>query len=513
MTKAPKKFKSLFTAVALITVFSVITRAAGFIFRIYLSRTIGAEGMGIYQVAISIFGTLNALVVSGMPVVLSRLVAKYNVSSKKAEAHSAVTAGLIVSLATSLLLCAVIIIFKNLLSKIFTDERCIAILITLLPALVSSSVYATLRGYLWGEKNYLSVCATELIEQILRVVLCVLLIGSAYTALDGALTAGTTYSIACIISAVLVIITYFYYGGKFRNPKPQYKQIIKSSTPVTALRVASSLIQPIIAIIIPLRLVQIGFSTEQAISQYGIATGMTLPLLFLPSTLIGSLAMALVPEISAINEEKNSPLLKKRIRSGIVFSIFCAALLIPSFLGVGKEIGLFLYNNNLSGVYLQAAAWMMIPMAISQITSTILNSLGLEIKSFKNYVIGTVVSLLCIWFLPSVIGINALIIGLGSSVVISAILNLRMIAKHTNLNININKHLILISLFVLPSALLGYFLIGVTNVIFPLVLAIVISCGLATLMFITLCVIFNLVDISALSVKFVRTFKKSKQPI
>ena len=180
MKNRTKNVKSLFKAVALITVFSVITRALGFIFRIFLSRKLGGEGMGIYQVALSFFGTFNALVVSGIPVVLSRLVAKYDVTNKKASAYSAVTAGLIISVSIALMLSGTLLLFRELFSKMFTDERCLAILITLLPALVASGVYATLRGYLWGEKNFFSVCVTELAEQILRIVFYYLIIKINY---------------------------------------------------------------------------------------------------------------------------------------------------------------------------------------------------------------------------------------------------------------------------------------------------------------------------------------------
>ncbi len=65
--------KSLFKTVALITFFSILTRIAGFFFRIYLSRVIGAESLGMYQVASSIFMVLLTVVSSGIPLIISRM--------------------------------------------------------------------------------------------------------------------------------------------------------------------------------------------------------------------------------------------------------------------------------------------------------------------------------------------------------------------------------------------------------------------------------------------------------
>ena len=71
--------KSIFKSVAIITFFSVLTRFLGFLFRIYLSRTIGAEELGKYQVALSVFLVFLTIVSSGFTFVISRMTAGYRV--------------------------------------------------------------------------------------------------------------------------------------------------------------------------------------------------------------------------------------------------------------------------------------------------------------------------------------------------------------------------------------------------------------------------------------------------
>ena len=66
----------LFRAVTVVTMFSVITRALSFLFKIYLSRTLGAEVMGLYQIALSMFFLFSALSASGLQTVLSRKTAE-----------------------------------------------------------------------------------------------------------------------------------------------------------------------------------------------------------------------------------------------------------------------------------------------------------------------------------------------------------------------------------------------------------------------------------------------------
>ena len=75
--------KSLFKTVALITIFSFLTRVSGFLFRIILSREVGAEGVGLYQVSSSVFMVLLTVISSGIPLIISRLSAGYEAKKDK----------------------------------------------------------------------------------------------------------------------------------------------------------------------------------------------------------------------------------------------------------------------------------------------------------------------------------------------------------------------------------------------------------------------------------------------
>ena len=126
--------KSIFKNVFMITVFSLLTRMLGFFFRIFLSRAIGAEALGMYQVALSIFMVLLTVVSSGFTLIISRMTAGFRGSENKKEIGSLVTSSLFVGLAVSVFLCLVILLFKNLFVNLFTDKNCINILIILLPS-------------------------------------------------------------------------------------------------------------------------------------------------------------------------------------------------------------------------------------------------------------------------------------------------------------------------------------------------------------------------------------------
>lgn len=426
-----KFFKAMFC----VTFFSVATRALGFLLKIYLSRNLGSVLLGTYQVAMSIFGVLMTLVSSGIPVVLSRNVSYYSGQNNKKAIGSIVSSGLILTFAICSIVSIIIIFFPNLLNVMFTSNASTEMLQILLPALVFSSIYEVLRGALWGEQKFFVISFTEFLEQLTRIVAIVILFETTF--LDMSLTNKTalSLSIACIISAVVVTIIYIKFGGKINNPKYEFKNLLKTSTPITAVRTISSIVSSIIAIIIPIRLMAYGFTETEALSEFGIIMGMTFPLIMIPSTLISSLAVTMIPSISEQSNDidnnnlKDKSILKSKINFSIRTTVVFSSLLISTFLALGIPICRFLYDNSKAGLYLCYSAVLMLPMGISQITSSILNAIGLELKSLKNYAVSSGLLIVCIYFLPKYIGTFALLIGYFLMSLTSSILNIKMLSK------------------------------------------------------------------------------------
>ena len=487
----------------------MLTRALGFFFRIFLSRAIGAEALGIYQVALSVFMVLLTIVSSGFTLIISRMTASYRVGANKKAISTLVTTSMFVGLIVSVILCLVIFFFRNLFCNLFTDENCMNILIILLPSLVFSSIYSVFRGAMWGNDNYFGLCASELLEQVIKIVVCVLILASGMTALQNAISVAWSFTLSCFVSALFVVLLYFFYGGKMGKPSKIYKTLIRQSAPITGVRVASSFAQPLIALVLPAQLIKTGYTTAQAMSLYGVAVGMTMPFLYLPSALIGSLATALVPDISMAFVQNDKKHIENRVQASLLFSVFVSFLIVPVFTAIGDKMGLMIYNNVLSGQLLQYAAWIMVPMGMTNITSAILNSVGLEVKSFVNYLTGAVFMFACIIFLPKYIGINALILGLGTSSVVSAILNLAMLKKKLNIKINISKNVLLMVGLSLPAVAITSFLSSLLSYVFPLFVDLVLSSIIGVIIFVLLCVCFNAVDYQVFLVKIKEKFSKN----
>lgn len=499
-----------------VTFFSICTRALGFLIKIYLSRELGSVLLGSYQVALSIFGVLMTVVSSGIPVVLSRNVSFFNGKHDKKSIGSIVSSGLIATIILCLVVSSIILLCPNLLNLIFTSNASTEMVLILLPALIAGAIYEVFNGALWGQQQFFAISFNEFLEQLIRLVVIFILFNTSLINISPTNKTALSLSIACTISAIHITILYFKKGGTLSNPKPQFRPLLKSSSPITAVKTVSSVVSSIISILIPIRLMTYGYSSTEALSEYGIMMGMTFPLVMIPSTLIGSLATTIIPSISEqsnnIDDGKllNKNILKSKINFAIKMAIIFSSIMLPTFIALGKPLCNFIYNNSRAGVFLSASAIVMIPLGLSQITSAILNAIGLEMKSLKNYALSASLLILSIFFLPKFIGTYALIVGYLLMSISSSIMNLQMLHKRKILDYSFSKIIFtMLGITLLSTAITIsiYNLISGLGIV-ALFVGIIISLASTMLLLFT----FNIADIKVLMFsKFKKTPKVYSQ--
>ena len=116
----------------MVTALSCAERALGFLYRIFLSRSAGAEGLGLYQIALSVIGVLMTVSASGIPITVSRLMIKQRATEKGGEL-SAVSAGVTAALATCMPIVAGLFLTRGSLGVLFADDRCVNLFLIMLP--------------------------------------------------------------------------------------------------------------------------------------------------------------------------------------------------------------------------------------------------------------------------------------------------------------------------------------------------------------------------------------------
>lgn len=492
-----KAVKAVFT----LTVFSVIERVLGFFFKIYLSRELGAATLGTYQVALSFFFVLLSLTSSGLPLVTGKLTAAYDVTGQKKQADSLVTAGLLINIIISVALCCVVLLAQGILRKMMASGDSIYVLLIFLPALLFGSMGTAFRGSLWGREKYFAVSTIELIEQIVRIILCVALFMLGINKLEAA---AVSLVVATFINALLCCVFFFGGGGKLSKPNGQFKPLFKSSIPISGLKAASSLVNSIMAIIVPMLFVASGLQNDTALAHYGSAIGMALPLLYLPVTVVGALAYTLIPTLSkamAVGDKKE---VRRQINSAVMFSVMAAAIFIPVFYALGEPLGVYVFGSAEAGHFLKLGGILLIPISVESIVSSMMNSLGLELRGFINYMIGSALMFGIMFCFYGNFTIDVLFWSLFASLVLSTILDVISIRKKTGMSLGFIKTILLSAALAYPSICVCSWCYSLFSGMHDLVR---LGCAgaIGTIMFILLGIVFGLIDI-----KFIFSIRRKK---
>ncbi|MDE6676745.1 MAG: oligosaccharide flippase family protein, partial [Clostridia bacterium] len=276
--------QNLYRSAAVVTVFALFEHFLGFLYRIILSRLLGPEGLGVYQVALTVFAVFLTISSSGLPITLSRVISKHRAKNSLKGEQSATTAAILISLMFSVPITLLLFFFRTPFSTIFSDPRCADLFYILIFGLSLTSVYAIIRGSFWGNKRFFAYSVIELIEEIIMIGVGVFLLLGISSGVADVNKAAIAVLVSYICSFTIAIIYYFVKGGKFRSPKGEFLPLLKSSLPVTAMRTSSSLMNSLISVVFPMRLMAAGFSSSKALAEYGVVCGMVMPVLMTPGS-------------------------------------------------------------------------------------------------------------------------------------------------------------------------------------------------------------------------------------
>ena len=391
----------------ILTITGFLTRVIGFFFRIFLSHSFGEEQMGLYQLIFPIYALCFSLSCAGIETALCRLVASKTASGKSKDANVLLYKALSISVLISLGLSLVLRKNATLISiYLLGDLRCEELIQIIAFSLPFASIHSCICGYYLGKKQIKIPAISQFIEQLFRV-------GTVYLAYQ---VIKANYSSPSIHLAVWGLVvgeiasSFFclrYYTVKANERCPLSfifqntglsKELGKLALPLTSTRILTNLFQSVETISIPLYLQKFGYSNSEALSTYGVFTGMALPCILFPSAVTNAVSTMLLPTVAEIEGENNLARLKHLIRRVIFFGFGLGSICGIIFLLFGPFIGNLLFNSQLTGDFLRTLAWICPFLYLNSTLISILNGLGKANQSFLINIGSLTVRICGVWF-------------------------------------------------------------------------------------------------------------------
>ncbi len=427
----------------ILTITGLISRIIGFYYRIYLTRLFGEEGMGIYQLLSPVLALSFSLTAAGYQTAISKFVAERTASNHRSM-FQPMFVGLSISLPLSLLCNGIVFSFADIIgTNLLLEPRTVSMLRVLSFSIPLSAVHSCINGYFYGKKKTAVPAATQLLEQLARV-------GCVYGVSGYALSRGQHPSINVAVLGltfgefvsmlVSVSAAYIAYAKEHRfgvqttlstlrahtdrRLLPVYQSILGMALPLTANRIVLNLLQSVESISIPAKLKLYGYDTAEALSVYGVLTGMAMPLIFFPNALTGSVAVLLLPIISENNALGNKDAVKGAIFRTVKYCGIMGLICMCGFCLLGNYIGLLLFDSALAGHFITTLGFICPFIYLDTTLSSILQGLGRAGSIFLMNVISLLVRLLFIFTAVPSLGITGYLWGLLASQLLQSILYL-----------------------------------------------------------------------------------------
>lgn len=460
----------------ILTIAGLVTRILGFFYKIYLSRVLTTETLGIYQLIFPVYGLCFTLYASGIQTALSTLVAAhYGQKSrtvnekeretgkrKKTPVKDILQIGFLSSLSIALLCSNIVYCFSDFIAcHLIHETACKASLEILAYVFPFCSITSCINGYYYGRKKAAVPAVTQLLEQIARILfVCIVAVfwGKNNITLTceiavWGIVAGEIVS--CLFNLVSLILS-LYLEKKHTYAQDNagtsyfflFKQLIKLAVPLTANRFFINLLHSIEAVLIPYMLKCYGLSNEGALSVYGILTGMSMAFILFPSTLTNSLSVLLLPSVSEAKSKNDYHYIQTTTETSIKYTLLIGIFSTGIFLIYGSYMGEVFFHSRLAGDFLMILSWLCPFLYLTTTFGSVINGLGNTYTTFFNSTVGLGIRIAFICLLIPKIGIKGYFVGMLASQLITTFLDYYALQKEIKFHMNAVKWICIPFLFV-----------------------------------------------------------------
>ena len=387
-------------------------------FNAYVSGKLGAEGMGLYSLVVSVYGFAVTLATSGISLAVMRLVSEEMGKGKPEGAILAMKKCVGYALIFGFLSFLLLFFGADAIAKrILQDSRTylsLRVLSVALPFIALSNVFS---GYFNAVRRVIKSASASIAEQFLKIMLTVGFLrmllpkGIEYATL--ALVLGTAISEA--VSFFYLFLFYIFDKRKYLKTKSASKEtnmkkrMLHISLPIALSSYLRSGLVTVQHILIPIGLRKHGADYSTSLASYGVIHGMVFPLILFPSAVCMTFAGLIVPELSELAARYQTIkahrhicyIVKRALSFALLFGIGTAGI----FICFAEPLGILIYQSREAARYIRLFAALVPVMYLDTTVDGMLKGLGQQVHSMFYNIVDASLSVFLVWTLMPKIGI------------------------------------------------------------------------------------------------------------
>lgn len=428
----PKKLPIFYSALMLTGV-NLLLRLVGTSFQVYLSSRIGAEGIGLLQLTMSVGSMAMVAGMAGIRTATMYLTAE-ELGKRRAGNVTWVLSGcMLYSIVCSAAVGAAVYIFAPFLAeKWIGNAQTIGSIRLFAAFLPVSCLSGVMVGYFTGANRIGTLAAVEVAEQLCSMV-CTMLLLSLWAGHDAgrscqAVVMGSGMG-ACLTLCSLMILRLLE-RPKSEKPIPIANRLAQTAIPLALADDLRTGITTVENLMVPKRLALYP-GVLSPLAAFGTVCGMVFPILMFPAAILFGLTELLIPELArcraAGSGQRISHLVQKSLRVALLYGTACAGVL---FLVAG-ELCQALYANAEAGTYLRWFAPLAVLLYCDTVTDAMIKGLGEQKASVRYNILTNAMDVAFLYILLPKYGIMGYFLSFLVTHVINFTLSLRRLLRIT----------------------------------------------------------------------------------
>ena len=390
------KSRSFVLSAIILALGGFLSKAIGALYKIPLTNILGSNGMGLYYLVFPVYSLIITFCSSGINVALSTEVAKCRRARHRYNEQKMLRTALMLSFLLSLIFTVIIVLISRPLADLQGNINASFGYIAIAPAIILSSIIATLRGYFQGVENMVPTTISMIIEQVVKLSVGLIIAHKlcVYGIQFAVLGAIMGVTISEVVALLIIAINFFTYKGQlyfnYRNKiykgkrkaivtsllksrncfkravyyrykyllcaskkvryttKVAIKKILKVMVPATFSSIVIPIATMLDSFMIINLLISSGYSSVVSTSLYGLWGGVVQALISLPTILIAGLSTAIVPSLSGVVAGDNEGQVNKKVMFYIKITLVLSLFMCIAVFVFAEDILRFLYGDGLN---------------------------------------------------------------------------------------------------------------------------------------------------------------------
>ncbi|MFV8827647.1 putative polysaccharide biosynthesis protein [Alkalihalobacterium sp. APHAB7] len=483
----------------ILTAATFISKILGLIYIFPFSAIVGQQGLALYAYGYLPYTVILSLATMGVPLAVSKFVAKYNALGDYYTGRRLFRSGMVVMSITGFIAFLMLFFMAPVLATLIirdpsdlqgnSMDDIIFSIRMVSTALIIVPIMSVIRGYFQGFQSMGPTAISQVVEQIVRIIfilsLTFLIVGVYQGGIGLAVGFATFGAFVGALGGLAVLLIYWFKRKELLNRqmsestvdhqiplKSMYRELISYALPLSFIGLSIPLYQIIDLFTFNNALIASGVSQEDAEVAFGVFSQSAHKLILIPVALATAFSITLIPTITKSFINGDEDLLRSQITQTYQIILFltipaAVGLSILSFPAFGVLFGLG--DLEVGGSILRYYAPIAIFFSLFAVSAAILQGMNKQKYAVIGLLVALIVKLLSNYWAIYSLGALGGVLTTYAGYTISIAINVWAIGKFANYNYRfIVKRFILISIFVAIMAFVVVIIKHVLELVFPM---------------------------------------------